>query len=471
MKKRSDIKKIFGITLVFMMIFSTAAGFGLANEQNSAAGASESDLVNTNAESTAVDVAGTYYGWVYGQVTDEEGNLLENVFIRIGRLSLTVTSASTPAYISYSSERAYIAYSNEDGEYYVSSVAAGVYTLEARKKGYSPYSGVSVKVENAKGTQVDIVLQEVEPGRGSLEGTVYGTDIALSAADVQEYNSADGTTKMHPLKGAKITVCPLDSSTAASLVAATTYTDGDGKYSLKLDPGEYIVTASKEGYTINPLTVTSRDEWHNSKWRKVEIKEGETTIANFYLMGSVARKKMELASSVGGELTVRKIDAPDAQDDKKIEITSYDYSGVAIELTDISSKRLSAKVSRDDEKLGSTIAITVGPEMLDITREYAVKFDGKTISMADDIDDVLNPDDDGLHVEYILTKDANGLHILVSVPRWSEHTITVYEVIEALTGTTAILLYVAFGVIASILFIVPAFKRPYFPIYSRKKKK
>ncbi len=45
--------------------------------------------------------------------------------------------------------------------------------------------------------------------------------------------------------------------------------------------------------------------------------------------------------------------------------------------------------------------------------------------MAESLDDVLNPDDDGGQPEYWVVTDAAGTHVLVSVPHWSVHIIEI----------------------------------------------
>lgn len=60
---------------------------------------------------------------------------------------------------------------------------------------------------------------------------------------------------------------------------------------------------------------------------------------------------------------------------------------------------------------------------------------------AGDLSDVLDPTDDGGQPEYWLVEDLDGIQLLVSVPRWSEHIISI-----ALAGATARLPDVALGI-------------------------
>ena len=87
MKKRSEIKKIFGMLLVFIMIFPTIAGIGLAAEQSSDTGTSNTDAVtDANTIPRNTDEAYNKFGWIFGEVTDQSGNLLSGVYIRLDKL-------------------------------------------------------------------------------------------------------------------------------------------------------------------------------------------------------------------------------------------------------------------------------------------------------------------------------------------------------------------------------------------------
>jgi hypothetical protein len=47
--------------------------------------------------------------------------------------------------------------------------------------------------------------------------------------------------------------------------------------------------------------------------------------------------------------------------------------------------------------------------------------------MADDINDVLDPNNDGSHPEYLIVLGSNGTQLLVSIPHFSEHSITFFN--------------------------------------------
>lgn len=122
------------------------------------------------------------------------------------------------------------------------------------------------------------------------------------------------------------------------------------------------------------------------------------------------------------------------------------------------------------EETGKTIVVDIDFETLNVTdtSDVVVMFDGKEINMADDYDDVLNSSDDGNESEYLIVIGSNGVQVLVSIPSFSEHTITISQISAAVSdGTdkttaednTVILLVFAIIVIAIISYA----------FYSRKK--
>jgi hypothetical protein len=161
--------------------------------------------------------------------------------------------------------------------------------------------------------------------------------------------------------------------------------------------------------------------------------------------------KSILSGDVGGEISIQRGNGSNYE--QQITI----YKGVEIKSEEIAQGKISLIVSGDEYGGGKTIAITVDPSLFENAKDIVVKYDGEVISMADNITDVLNPNDDGAHAEYILTLGANATEILISIPHFSEHEITVYSAVgaavEALGGVTAVFTYIAICVIVAVLFI------------------
>lgn len=71
-------------------------------------------------------------------------------------------------------------------------------------------------------------------------------------------------------------------------------------------------------------------------------------------------------------------------------------------------------------------------------------FDGNEIPMADNLSDVLNPDNDGLQPEYsvvyVKSKCGDEFFLLISIPHFSTHTITIESLVKnpIFTGMAAV---------------------------------
>ena len=133
--------------------------------------------------------------------------------------------------------------------------------------------------------------------------------------------------------------------------------------------------------------------------------------------------------SLGGEITIVK-------EGNKVDwiSTSY-YNNVTIELMNdtMTDKKAEFIVSGDEHTAGKTIKINVGKGAIS-SKDLKVKFDGEEIPMADNITDVLNPNDDGLQPEYVLVNieggKGNEFFLLISVPHFSKHIITLQSLSE-----------------------------------------
>ena len=127
--------------------------------------------------------------------------------------------------------------------------------------------------------------------------------------------------------------------------------------------------------------------------------------------------------NLGGEITIVR------EGDKIDWISTCYYNNVTIELVNGTVTRTKAEfiVSGDERSAGKTIKINVGKSAF-LSRDLRVTFDGEEIPMADNITDVLNPNDDGLQPEYVVVeisaRKGDEFFILISIPHFSEHIIT-----------------------------------------------
>lgn len=94
-------------------------------------------------------------------------------------------------------------------------------------------------------------------------------------------------------------------------------------------------------------------------------------------------------------------------------------AGMTIEAPD-GTPGTTVTMNLDESKLGNVSIAEAGAKL-------SVRFDNETIELADDLDDVLDPNDDEGTAEYLLLVGGDEVQVLVSVPHFSPHTIEVYE--------------------------------------------
>jgi len=113
-------------------------------------------------------------------------------------------------------------------------------------------------------------------------------------------------------------------------------------------------------------------------------------------------------------------------------------------------------VAGDEQGAGKTIKVNIGQNVLS-PQDLEVRFDGQKIPLADNLTDVLNPNDDGLQPEYVMVEISGGkdheFFLLVSVPHFSEHFITL-ESLQENPFMVGLSLVSAFTVIALATWVV-----------------
>lgn len=125
----------------------------------------------------------------------------------------------------------------------------------------------------------------------------------------------------------------------------------------------------------------------------------------------------------------------------ELHVGENDTEPVAVEMGDVQVRkawaedrgevRAGMQVGAPDGTPGTTVNMKLDASRLgDVSIEDAgerldVRYDNASIEMADDLDDVLNPDDDNGSAEYLLLVGSDEVEILVSVPGFSVHEIEV----------------------------------------------
>lgn len=244
------------------------------------------------------------------------------------------------------------------------------------------------------------------------------------------------------------------------------FTDKNGEFSFDfLQPGTYEITASKMGYESFTKTITidegSAELDFILKATEISYIFNEMLSSenlSFENISNHLKLKMQIDDAIINGYVGCKIVV-----NTSIGSSVFIYSdGLIINATNITDNKISFKIRGDDDLSGKTIIIDVQGDHFYDFENLIIEYDGEEIRMADDLEDVLNPHDDGLHAEYWVIYDANGQHILISIPHFSEHQITVYSVNLAESSfvyevtkdiTTMIALYAMICIVASVLFV------------------
>jgi hypothetical protein len=136
-----------------------------------------------------------------------------------------------------------------------------------------------------------------------------------------------------------------------------------------------------------------------------------------------------LLGELGGEITIVKKES-------NLEWMSTTYANnvsIRMDNATTTSTKTQIVVAGDERGAGKTIKINIGQNVLS-PRDLEVLFDGQKIPLADNLTDVLNPNDDGLQPEYVMVEISGGkdneFFLLVSVPHFSEHFITLESLQE-----------------------------------------
>ncbi|UCH72304.1 MAG: hypothetical protein JSW62_01795, partial [Thermoplasmatales archaeon] len=112
-------------------------------------------------------------------------------------------------------------------------------------------------------------------------------------------------------------------------------------------------------------------------------------------------------------------------------------------------------VNGNETSGGKTIVITIGMGIFNFEEDIVIEYDGESIRMADDLSDALDPNDDGSHPEYLITIGSNGAQILVSIPHFSEHSISIYSLyVEEITRYTELVAIFAIGILFIAAFVM-----------------
>ncbi len=307
-----------------------------------------------------------------------------------------------------------------------------------------------------------------EPIKLESLGSFVSAD-QLNIASISDYSVKINSSSENEIEigASKINVQPgkLVVSSKTMSVWQSTFTDENGEYSFSsLESGWYMVKASKYGYESSAEIINIEGD-DSSVEVDFTLKRTPYMMITEEIRIVAINESKTLIREIGGPVNIQSIDAAIYEGDvggeviigKNLESDVVVYNDhLSINEFSVEKNRVSLKINGDENITGKTLVINVEEGIFKNPNKMVVKYDGETTKIADDIDDVLNPDDDGSRPEYLVTHGANGTQIIVSIPHFSEHEITVYsvaEVVEALGGITAVILYIVICTVAAIVFV------------------
>jgi len=267
------------------------------------------------------------------------------------------------------------------------------------------------------------------------------------------YGSVLDKSTKNPIENVNITISSTETTDYTS-------TDEEGNYNILVQNGTYLVIASKNGY------VTSTKQ-------NITVDISQATQVNFELEksdeDSITGENRDRineaieAGKIGGEITFKR-------KENEIEYEETIYANITITPRDIDAENKKISVAVDgEEENGKTIVITINKNVFTLI-DVIVEYDGINAREADGFLDIIDSSDDGSLPEYYVIYEQNEVFVLVSLPHFSEHTITVYSLVEAIGDVTSVALYVMICIIAGIVFLSRVFTHPVYQNYFRKKK-
>jgi hypothetical protein len=238
-----------------------------------------------------------------------------------------------------------------------------------------------------------------------------------------------------------------------------TFSDDSGEFNFTIDPDSYVLNLYKKGYYEQTIY-------------DVQVTANIVTVINVALEQipeepdsheDIINEAIE-RGDIGAELSI-------TQTEDGILINESKYANITIDTTiDDKKNEIRFKIDGDDEK-GRTLIFYLDTLIIGGSLEkYVVEYDGITIPKADNLSDIINPNDDGSHIEYLLIAGSNTNELYVSVPHFSEHTITFRTIIDAISNITAIYFYILFTILIGMFLVSPAIISAVYHSFFKSKK-
>ena len=288
------------------------------------------------------------------------------------------------------------------------------YIITARKTGYQT------------GTTTILVVAHEEVAQGILFGIASADTLLLENVKVE-------------IRGEK-----------KSWVA---YSDSQGNYYKAIPTGSYTVHATKQGYSTfsKQVDILEKTALECDISLQLTGTKGETTVLDYLLQNQIDQ------DSLGAEIEATSTDP---------HITFYSTIDVDVVTAGFPNNNIEIQVE-GEEDTGKYLVIYIAgvPNPEDITIDY----DGEQVERTRDILSFFTTID---YESWILipTENSGEYVILFYIPHFSEHTITIHSIVEAVGGITAFMFYIVICIVAGVLFLSRFYMRPLFLTYFRKKR-
>jgi len=327
--------------------------------------------------------------------------------------------------------------------------------IDSRIDVITPYPWDTTTVSDGYPYRIKVILKKDDDLDGIFEQTVasdtsdfpFGIDnSAASQGLITGWISGNTTGGLIPVENAQ--VCIILSTIDKVITSKCTFSNGMGWYEFPMSAGVYTLIVYKRGF--HSQSIDNVSVWANETTLvNVTLEEGTDETGGLFFIDEY-RELIDEAikgEQVGGEITIETLD------EQQVLI----YDSVMLQPYELQGGKITLLINGDELSAGRTVVINLGEQVVNVENTLEILYDDEPITLADDILDILNPNNDGLHAEYLLTIGTEGMQILVSIPHFSEHTLSIVslsELVEEVGGIEVFLTYlfilIAFAVLTAL---------------------
>ena len=154
-----------------------------------------------------------------------------------------------------------------------------------------------------------------------------------------------------------------------------------------------------------------------------------------------AHARAQAQAEARGQAMLESVAVTSAEASGKVTaaVTANYFSDVQM-LTAATRERVDVTIS-STAKVGKTIIVSLDPETVPgmMTGDAMILFDGEVAAQASSYADILDPNDDDGVAEYFVLAGEAGTQVLVSIPHFSVHTVTLQQ--RPVDGTSPLYMY------------------------------